>query len=103
MYYHIGKKIGTYEEAKRYILSDKNRIWSLLGSFLEEGFEEDELQDYILSLVMEGYPIYKTSLVNDALTYLADLWVAEGGWNQVKGDRASLGDFEYENWEEEEE
>ena len=101
MYYHIGKEIGTLEEAKSYVLADKNRIWSLLGSFLE-AFEEDELQDYILNLVMDEFIIDKASLVGDALTYLSDTWLDHGGWNQVKGDREMLGDFEYENWEEEE-
>lgn len=102
MYYHAGRKIGTLEEAKSYVLADNNRIWSLLGSFLEETFEEDELQDYILNLVMDGYSIDKTFLVGEALAYMEDMWMREGGWNQVKGDRAMLGDFEYENWEEEE-
>lgn len=101
MYYHIGKEIGTLEEAKKYVLADKNRIWSLLGSFLE-AFEEDELQDYILNLVMDGYSIDMALLVGDALAYMEDMWLDNGGWSQLQGDRAMLGDFEYENWEEEE-
>ena len=101
MYYHIGKEIGTYKEAKKYVLADKNRIWSLLGSFLE-AFDEEELHYYFLNMVMEEIPIDKASLVDDALTYMEDMWLDEGGWSQLQGDRFSMGDFEYENWEEEE-
>ena len=101
MYYYKNEEIGTLEEAKKYVLADKNRVWSLLGSFLE-AFEEDELQEYFLGMVIEGFPIDTESLVGDALEHLENMWLDNGGWSQLQGDRAMLGDFEYENWEEEE-
>ena len=101
MYYYEGMEIGTFEDAKKYVLADKNRIWSLLGSYLET-FEEKDLQYYFLNMVMEEIPIDKASLVGDALTYLSDLWIGGEDRDQAWEDCSSLGDFEYENWEDEE-
>ena len=101
MYYHMGREIGTLEDAKKYVLADKNRIWNLLDSFVET-FEIEDLQEYILSMVIEGFPIDTESLVGDALEHLENMWLGNEGWSQLQGDRAMLGEFEYENWEEEE-
>lgn len=101
MYYYRGLKIGTRDEAEKKIGSERNMTWSLLGTYLDTA-AENALSDMILEQVIEGATITKEGLILDALDYLAELWMEDGNWSQTPGDRAIMGDFEYENWEEEE-
>ena len=99
MYYYQGKKIGTFKEAKEAILYSNSLTRELIMEFVFT-FDEEQAKDVICSVVMGDYSIDRASMVDDALTYLSDMWLDRGGWTQVQGECEALGDFEYENWEE---
>lgn len=103
MYYYKNKAIGTQGEAKEYILTDRDLVRELIEAYLYDGFDDGYIREWIVDMIADGMAITDECLVDYALSYMEDIWMSAGGWNQVKGDRASLGDFEYENWEEEEE
>lgn len=102
MYYYKNEKIGTLEEAKRYILSKRRLVREISEAYLyNDGCDERYFREWVVDMVVKG-GLTDEVIVDYALSYMEDIWMSAGGWNQVKGDRASLGDFEYENWEEEE-
>lgn len=103
MYYYKNKAIGTQGEAKEYILADRDLVRELIEAYLYDGFDDGYIREWIVDMIADGVAITDECLVDYALSYMEDAWMSAGGWNQVKGDRANMGDFEYENWEEEEE
>ena len=102
MYYYEGKELGTIMEAKEKIMADKDMACSLIDAYLFNAFNERYLREMVVDTTVFGRGLTMEWLVEDALQHLENMWLDEGGWSQLKGDRASLGDFEYENWEEEE-
>ena len=101
MYYYKGKELGTFKEAKEAILGSNLLTRELIMEYVFT-FDEEYAKDVICSVAMEDYSIDSESMVDDALTYLSDMWLDHGGWNQVKGECEALGDFKYENWEDDE-
>ena len=97
MYYYEGEEIGTVEDAKEAILASNVLTRELIMEYVFT-FDEEHAKDVICSVALGNYSTDRASMVDDALTYLSDMWLDHGGWNQVKGECEALGDFEDENW-----
>ena len=90
MYYYQNAEIGTFEEAKKYILSDGVMARSLIDSYLFNAFDERYLREMVVDATVDGRGLTMEYLVEDALKYMEDMSA------DLKEGRWELGYFTYE-------
>ena len=89
MYYYKGEKIGTLEEAKRYILSKRRLVREISEAYLyNDGCDERYFREWVVDMVVKG-GLTDEVIVDYALSYLEDMWDPEEG-------RMMLGYFGYD-------
>lgn len=101
MYYYNGKKIGIKKDATDWLLTHApDIVKDLVCEWMNEIYEEP-MEDLVWDLLNGSYRGWQErDFVYAALTYLADVWLDMGGWNQPRGTEANLDVISYEDWEE---
>ena len=88
-FYYKNEEIGTLEEAKEYILSDRALARELAEVYLFNEVDDGYLRDWVVEMIVDGGGLTDEVLVDFALSYLEDMWGPEEG-------RMMLGYFGYD-------
>ena len=89
MYYYKNREIGTFEEAKKHILSDRALTRELAEAYLyDDGCDDRYFREWVVDMVVKG-GLTDEVIVDYALSYLEDMWDPEEG-------RMMLGYFGYD-------
>ncbi len=93
MFYYRNREMGnTFEEAKKHILADRGLVRELADAYLFKAFDEDDLIDWIVDVVVDEGGFTDEYIVNYALSYMQDMWDPKKG-------RMTVGYFGYDDKE----
>ena len=88
-FYYKNEEIGTYEEAKKYILSSRTLTRELAEAYLFDSIYEGYLLEWVVDMVVDEGGLTDEVIVDFALSYIEDMWDPEEG-------RMMLGYFGYD-------
>ena len=77
MYYYKNEEIGTYEEAKKYILSKRRLVREISEAYLYDGCDDRYLREWIVDMIVDEGGLTDETIVDYALSYMEDLWDPE--------------------------
>lgn len=99
-YYYRGEEVGQREETVGFILTlPSNELQNFVYTYLDQ-FNEEHLKDLIwVSVDDKGWTM--RDLIEDALLMMEGDWESMYSMDSMtEGETVSLGDFDYEDWEE---